>query len=423
MLSFQFINSTDGGPSYTWSSIALDSQFASGDIPMPLVVACVQGETIYSTNTTVMEFSPFEFGSWDPTVYAFAPLEYLGSSFDGGEIPYDGNCVRGFDNAGFVLGTSSSLFNELVGTALATELLNPLTSVLTSLGLNLDTTHEYVAEYINPFFNYTQNSGLYSDSPSLYLVDGGEDLEAIPFQPLIQPERKVDVIFAVDVSGDTTYGWPNGSSLIATYERSVSDTNIYNSTSFPAVPDANTFVNLGLNTRPTFFGCNRSNFSITTPLVVYLPNYPYITESNISTFDLTYNDSQRDAIILNGYNIATMANDTRDSSWSTCVGCAMLSRSFDRTNTTVPAACSSCFETFCWNGTIDSTTPPPYDPTIGWMASNTTNSTGTTTSNPTSTQATSSAATTTGTSAAIPTAMPKAVPFVLGAVLALLGFM
>lgn len=423
MLSFQFINATDGGPSYTWSSIALDSQFASGDIPMPLVVADVQGETVYSTNATVMEFSPFEFGSWDPTVYAFAPLEYLGSSFNGGEIPSDGNCVRGFDNAGFVLGTSSSLFNELVGTSLATSLLAPLTSVLTALGLELDTTHEYVAEYPNPFFNYTQNSGVYSDSPTLYLDDGGLDLEGIPFEPLIQPERKVDVIFAVDVSSDTTYGWPNGSSIIATYERSVSHTNIGNGTSFPAVPDANTFVNLGLNTRPTFFGCNSSNFSLATPLVVYLPNYPYITDSNTSTFDLTYNNSQRDAMILNGYNIATMANNTRDSDWSTCVGCAMLSRSFDRTNTTVPSACSSCFQTFCWNGTIDSTTPPNYDPTIGWIASNTTTPSGTTTSSPTNTQATSTAPTTTSTGAAIPTAMPSTVLSVLGVVLALLGFM
>lgn len=38
-LSFQLINATNGGPSYTWSSIALAENFKTGEIPMPLLVA------------------------------------------------------------------------------------------------------------------------------------------------------------------------------------------------------------------------------------------------------------------------------------------------------------------------------------------------------------------------------------------------
>ncbi len=119
--------------------------------------------------------------------------------------------------------------------------------------------------------------------------------------------RHVDVIFAVDSSADTnaswpvqgsSAGWPDGASIIATYERSLS--TIGNGTAFPAVPDKNTFFNLGLNLRPTFFGCDASNMTGPAPLVVYMPNAPYVYNSNTSTFDLSYNDTERNAIILNG---------------------------------------------------------------------------------------------------------------------------
>lgn len=38
-LSFQLINGTDGGISYTWSSMALQSDFLDGNMPMPIVTA------------------------------------------------------------------------------------------------------------------------------------------------------------------------------------------------------------------------------------------------------------------------------------------------------------------------------------------------------------------------------------------------
>jgi lysophospholipase len=100
------------------------------------------------------------------------------------------------------------------------------------------------------------------------------------------------------------------------------------------------------------------------PLIVYIPNAPYVAYSNVSTLDLTYNDTQRDAIILNGYDVATMANGTTDESWPMCVGCAILSRSFHRTKTPVPTACTKCFDTFCWDGTRNSTKPAPYEPSL-----------------------------------------------------------
>ncbi|KAE8153114.1 lysophospholipase catalytic domain-containing protein [Aspergillus avenaceus] len=368
-LSYQFINSSsnDGGIDYTWSSIALTDDFKKGKMPLPILVADGRnpGEILIGSNSTVYEFNPWEFGSFDPSVYGFAPLEYLGSRFENGVLPKDESCVRGFDNAGYVMGTSSSLFNQFIlrlnGTDIPSLLKDAAAEILGKLGEH----DEDIAIYSpNPFYKYRNSTAAYSSTPELDVVDGGEDGQNVPLHPLIQPTRNVDVIFAVDSSADTEYSWPNGSSLIYTYERSLNTTGIANGTSFPAVPDVNTFLNNGLNKRPTFFGCNSSNTSTPTPLVVYLPNAPYTTESNTSTFQLSYEDKQRDEIILNGYNVVTMGNGTADVNWPACVGCAILQRSTERTNTKLPEVCSTCFQNYCWDGSINSTTPAAYEPRV-----------------------------------------------------------
>ncbi|TAQ89698.1 hypothetical protein B7494_g1997 [Chlorociboria aeruginascens] len=363
-LSFQLVNATDGGPAYTFSSIALADNFINGKIPFPLIVSDGRApdEVLISLNSTVYEFNPFEMGSWDPTTYGFAPTRYLGSNFSGGVVPEDGQCVEGFDQAGFVMGTSSSLFNTFLiylnGTTIPQVVQNIFASILTDLGQDNNDIAQYQP---NPFYGFNNATNRNAQTAQLTLVDGGEDGQNIPLNPLIQPVRHVDVIFAVDSSADTIYNWPNGTSLVATYQRSLNVT-IGNGTAFPSIPDQNTFVNLGLNNRPTFFGCNASNITSTAPLVVYVPNAPYITQSNTSTFDLAYNDTQRDVIIRNGYDVATLGNGTQDSEWGVCVACAILSRSFGRTNTTVPTACTTCFNRYCWNGTLDSTPPGNYTP-------------------------------------------------------------
>ncbi|KAE8344174.1 hypothetical protein BDV24DRAFT_127530 [Aspergillus arachidicola] len=364
-LSYQLINATDGGPSYTWSSIALTDTFKQADMPMPLLVADGRypDELVVSSNATVYEFNPWEFGTFDPTVYGFVPLEYVGSRFDGGSIPNNETCVRGFDNAGFVMGTSSSLFNQFFLQVNSTSLPDFLKTAFSDILAKIGEDDEDIAVYApNPFYNWAPESSPAAHQQELDMVDGGEDLQNIPLHPLIQPERHVDVIFAVDSSADTTYSWPNGTALVATYERSLNSTGIANGTSFPAIPDQNTFVNNGLNTRPTFFGCNSTNTTGPTPLVVYLPNYPYVSYSNWSTFQPSYEISERDDTIRNGYDVVTMGNSTRDGNWTTCVGCAILSRSFERTNTQVPDACTQCFQKYCWDGTTNSTNPADYEP-------------------------------------------------------------
>jgi lysophospholipase len=261
------------------------------------------------------------------------------------------------------MGTSSTLFNQFLlqinGTSLPSFVETAVTDILKDIGDNENDIAQYQP---NPFLHWNNATNDNSQSDQLTLCDGGEDLQNIPLNPLIQPVREVDVVFAIDSSADIT-NWPSGASLVATYERSLNKT-IQNGTAFPAIPDINTFINLGLNNRPTFFGCDANNLTGPAPLIVYMPNAPYSSQSNYTTFTLSYTDDERNDVIRNGYNVATMGNATLDSEWPACVACAVLSRSFTRTGTKEPSACTDCFNRYCWNGTTNYTTPEAYNPTF-----------------------------------------------------------
>jgi lysophospholipase len=84
-------------------------------MPMPLVIADgrAPGEILIPDNTTVFEFNSWEFGTFDPSLLAFVPLDFLGSNFSTGMLPTAEQCTFGFDNGGFIMGTSSSLFNQV----------------------------------------------------------------------------------------------------------------------------------------------------------------------------------------------------------------------------------------------------------------------------------------------------------------------
>src|SRR3569833_474656 len=372
-LSYQLIDDADGGPAYTFSSIADTDAFKQGQVPFPMLVADGRAPdtTIVSLNSTVFEFNPFEMGSFDPTMFGFAPTKYLASNFSGGSVPQDGKCVAGFDQAGYVMGTSSSLFN--------TFLLNNITSVADVPSIVADLLRDAlkllgeanndIAQYVpNPFRDYNPASNPSAGSAELTLVDGGEDLQNLPLQPLLQPLGGVDVIFAVDSSADTELNWPNATALRATYDRSRS--RMANGTLFPAIPDDRTVINLGLNQRPVFYGSEVKNFTghrdnaPLSSLFVFLPNAPYTAMSNVSTFTFSYSLAQRNDIIRNGFDSATQGNGTRDAGWAVCVACAILNRSFGKTSTDVPAPCKDCFTRYCWNGTLDTRDPGPYTPSF-----------------------------------------------------------
>lgn len=117
------------------------------------------------------EFNPYEFGSWDEQVYSFTPTQYLGSNVNNGQ-PVDENiCVTGYDNAGFTMGTSSSLFNaaltEISGTSSSI-----LTSVLSRVLGEIDQSDNDIAYYPNPFRGLSTVALNISNSGNLTLTDG-----------------------------------------------------------------------------------------------------------------------------------------------------------------------------------------------------------------------------------------------------------
>jgi lysophospholipase len=272
-------------------------------MPLPLVVSDGQyfdkSEDLPTLKEPVYEYSPWEFGTYDHSIYGFAPLEYLGTRSVNGVVPENETCVRGFDNAGFITGTSSDTWNENrtdIAANIRTQILPQLLSNSSEAELFSYVLKDYLSAVSStnsavngpaaydpsPFYKYNKDSSPFAQDTRLTVVDGGENRENVPFNPLIQRKRNVDVIFAVDTTNNPyPHYWPNGTSLVTTYERTLG--GFANDTSFPSIPDENTFINLGLNTHPTFFGCNSSNLTTPAPLIVYLPNHPVTYMSNMSS--------------------------------------------------------------------------------------------------------------------------------------------
>lgn len=361
VIGYHTLNSTNGDVAIQWSDIANTTSFTSFSMPFPLVVTDgrAPGQTVTTAMATIYEVNPYEFGSWDEQVYSFTPTRYLGSDLMNGE-PVDGStCVTGYDNVAFIMGTSSSLFSAALTEISGTDT-SILTDVLADILEKVAAEDNDIAYYPNPFRGLENVSLNISNSGNLTLVDGGLDNQNIPIWPLIQPEREIDVIFAADASADTDYNWPNGSSLVQTYQRVTGAGGIMRSNksiSFPYIPTTETFVNLGLNQNVTFFGCNATNGTLAgtaPPIIVYIPNTPYSYYTNFSTYDGEYSSANIDGMLNNGLDIMTSGNST---SMAVCIACAIVQRGLERGNISTPAACTQCFSEMCWNGTIDNTTP------------------------------------------------------------------
>jgi lysophospholipase len=349
LLSYQLLKGTDGGVATTLSSLTTLSNFTSYNVPYPIITArgvkTFNGECLPGPNATMWEFGPYEFGSWGKDIAAFTPTKYLGTTLIDG-VATDDTCVEGYDNLGYVLGTSSTLFNQYCTVLPAVVNSTSSSGLVNDLAVILDEAHalafrdEY-AVYPNPFYNYSStadgfflnSANLIQSQTSLSLVDGGEALQNNPIFPLLQPERAIDVIIVNDNSADTTYNFPNGSEILTTYVQSLNA----GLTRMPYIPSVATFISEGLNQRPTFFGCNDTD-KVT---IVYMPNYNYTTASNVSTSQLVYSKTQTNEMVANGVAIASVNGD---KNWPVCLGCALLKK----TGATLPTACTACFEKYCY---------------------------------------------------------------------------
>lgn len=346
LLSYQLLHNAKAGACDELSEVTTLSSFVTKSVPLPIItslnVETATGTCMPSNNSIIYELSPYEFGSFDSGVNAFIQTKYLGTSLSNGK-PKRLICQTNFDNIGFIMATSSDVFNELCNTfpgtvSLPAGLPADLSSLPAILSSLINQTHhltsldEY-ANYPNPFYQYTHSS-LITNQKTLALVDGGESHQNNPLFPFLQPVRGIDVILVNDNSADTAANFPDGSHLYQTYIQAQQA----DLTKMPAIPRSSVFLSKGYNIRPTFFGCN-DNDKVT---IIYLPNHNYTFQSGQSTFKLQYTPAETHGMIKNGGQVATFGGN---ATFPTCLGCTIVKK----TSIALPGVCQKCFEDFCYN--------------------------------------------------------------------------
>ena len=142
-ISYHFLNGTTRSNFYSsdvahgteqlWSRVPTNSAYQQHQIPFPIIVADSRPVGSNATNTPLeyivyevkrqsyspayrlltceQQITPLEFGSWDPALCAMMNTSYAGTQLKQGNPDNSTACVTGFDEAGFVMGTSASLFN------------------------------------------------------------------------------------------------------------------------------------------------------------------------------------------------------------------------------------------------------------------------------------------------------------------------
>ncbi|KIW05489.1 uncharacterized protein PV09_03373 [Verruconis gallopava] len=346
-LSYQLLQGTDGGVATRLSDVPTIKDFASFAIPFPIITSIgktggISGDDCTPHDDAVQfEFTPFEFGSWDSGIGAFTQTAYLGTEMSNG-YPVGGKCYQNYDNLGYVLGTSSSKFEENCGLTevnaigIFLQLFTPLPSARVSeqaTGQDPARRNLY-APYNNPFYGYSESS-LVSSDKELYLVDGGVSNQNNPIWPFIQPYRDVDVILVNDNSADTDDNWPNGTEVLHTYEQAQNR----KLTKMPSIPTPDVIVSNNLNKHAIFLGCHDAS-KVT---IVWLPNAKYNFDSNVSTSQFQFTSDETAGMIANGNMIATQGGDNQ---WSICLACAIT----HKTARYLPDECKACLEKYCVSG-------------------------------------------------------------------------
>lgn len=357
-----FDSSLEHGAGITFSSIANVSTFRSFLQPFPIITADTlspyentstyfDGIDIFVPLTNpIYEFNVYEMGSFDPTLAAFTPMQYLGST---NEL----FCVTGFDQASFMMATSASIFNTFNLTSLFSNssLIEDFISLVEAHDQN-GTLLEFIdtARVPNPFQGVAKETFIDTNATVLTLVDGGEDGLSVPLTPLLAKARGLDVLIAIDVDADTSDGWAAGSTLVATQQRSSYYPSAY---PFPHVPaSTDIFLAEGLALHPTFFGCNDSS----TPFLIYFANGgPPLGQApltNTSADQVVYAADEIDGMLSQAFDIATQGiplevngAPVKDLEWPACLACALVDRARSRAEIERAGVCVTCMERYCWS--------------------------------------------------------------------------
>lgn len=358
LLSYQLLAGSNGGVASTLSGLASKSAFVNHKAPYPIITSLNtnlnDGSCSPFANASVWEFTPFETGSWAERINAFTPSKYLGTTVSNGKAT---TCKNGFDNLGFVLGTSSMLFNNIAaatsigetvdtfcsaaaGMDVDTDLGKAITALLTlfpNLTADLENAVDaFYALYPNPFYQLSSAAEV-SSQPTLRMVDGGESGQTSPIFPHLLPERNVSLVIVNDNNGDAADlpSYPNGTAIYSSYVQA----KAAGLTRMPLVPAPIDFLANYTSGAPIFFGCNDA--SVVT--LIWVPNVEITYPSGINTITLQTSKSETEAMIANGKAIGSRS-DSKE--WATCLGCTIL----DAGALTAPAICTACFEQYCYVG-------------------------------------------------------------------------
>ncbi|KAA1473978.1 phospholipase B [Dentipellis sp. KUC8613] len=366
-----FTNDTAHGAGQLWSKIPQTPPWLQHAEPFPIVMADSRPIGSNSTDAlppepVVYEITPMEFGSWDPNLSSMMNISYVGTKLNNGQPANNTACVTGFDQASFMMGTSASLFNQILDFAdnkiqgMDDNSAHALLQMLQRQLQDVRSRADDVANWPSPFQGIKPGAFEDSNSSWINLIDGSSNGENVPLGPMFVKARGLDVVVAVDASADDpNNAWPNGTSPLHTQARL---SNLLQSShqQFPPIPGSSSgFVSTGVNARPTFFGCDPKQNPPEYPLVIYLPNSPPLNGddpvSNTGTFKLDYTLKHTELFLdqVHGNTIGgfTPNSNSPDPNFGKCMQCAAIDRARFRSNPVVNRSdvCTSCFQQYCYD--------------------------------------------------------------------------
>ncbi|KZT22215.1 phospholipase B [Neolentinus lepideus HHB14362 ss-1] len=366
-----FTNNTAHGAGQLWSNIPETAAWQQLQPPFPIIVS--DSRPVGSNMTTalppgpvVYEMTPLEFGSWDPNLSAMVNMTYAGTHFVNGTPPNETACVTGFDQAGFIMGSSASLFNQILDFAqntlqgFSSQDASGLLYVLGRQLQEVSTRANDVANWPNPFQGLKSQNFEDSASDWLELIDGSSNGENVPIGQLFVRARGLDVVVAVDSSADeATNLWPNGSSIVKSASR-ISTLLLASHQLFPPIPmTPDDFISTGVNRRPTFFGCYPTQNPPEYPMLIYLPNSPPLNgdnpTTNTGTFQIAYTPVQTRIFIDQVHNNTIggfLPNTTGpDPNFGKCLQCAAVDRARYKISPMPSRSdfCGTCFQQYCFD--------------------------------------------------------------------------
>ncbi|KAF9071127.1 phospholipase B [Rhodocollybia butyracea] len=365
-----FTNDTAHGAGQLWSNIPTIPAWQQRLTPFPILVtdSRPQGDnatTALGLTPTVYEITPFEFASYDPGLSAGVNLTFAGTPMTNSKPVNASACVTGFDQAGFMMGTSASLFNQILDFAhntlqdFSSSDSNALLYVLSRQLTEVRTRADDVANWYSPFNGLKPSTYEDSNSTWLSLLDGASNGENIPLAPLFVKERALDVIVPLDSSADDTNNWPNGTGLLISAQRQQQLLQASHQ-AFPPLPqDAQAFIDTGARERPTFFGCDPTQNPPEFPLIIYIPNTPPFNgdapAANTGTFQLQYTAKASQVLFDQVHNNTIsgfVPNTTHaDPNFGRCLQCAAVDRARYKLSPIVNRSefCQTCFTQYCFN--------------------------------------------------------------------------